>query len=233
MPLTDEQRQRFRERLLSMKKETEKLLEHGDHFGTEFELIKESMGELSNYDNHPADDGTMLYDREKDIALNEHTESQLDEIEHALERIEQGTYGICEKCGKDIPLERLDAHPIASRCVEHSTDRLVSRKRPIEEDILKPPFGKNEHDEREQTMFDAEDAWQRVASWGTSETPSDFSEQAKFSYNEMDSKSDQANSYVEDVEGFLATDLEDDESEVIPRSVYEAYEEERTNSQLE
>ena len=72
-------------------------------------------------DNHPADDATELYEREKDIALYEHARQELKEIDHALKAIVHDQYGKCEVCGKDIPVERLQAIPTTTFCVEHSS----------------------------------------------------------------------------------------------------------------
>ncbi|WP_165820817.1 TraR/DksA C4-type zinc finger protein [Pueribacillus theae] len=228
MALTAEQLQQFNQTLLEMKKETETLLKSSDHFGTEEEMIKESMGELSNYDNHPADNGTILFDREKDIALNEHTERELNEINDALERIKNGTYGICEDCKQDIPIERLEAHPTAARCVEHSRDQTVAKQRPVEEQILEPPFGNFEgfeNDENENTSYDSEDAWQDVAKWGTSDTPSDLFDNEIKDYNDMYLNSDERVGYVEDIESLVATNRYGKNRKVLPNDKHEEYEE--------
>src|SRR5699024_9392544 len=79
-----------------------------DRFGLEASYI-DSVGELSSYDNHPGDMGTELYERGKDIALNEHVEHELEAINKALHAIEEGTYGICRVCSGDIPYDRLKA----------------------------------------------------------------------------------------------------------------------------
>lgn len=55
---------------------------------------------------------------ERGLALQRRTKEQLAEVEHALEKLERGTYGLCDRCGKDIPLERLEAIPETSMCVE-------------------------------------------------------------------------------------------------------------------
>ncbi|WP_353626170.1 hypothetical protein [Bacillus sp. JCM 19041] len=68
--------------------------------------IDHNTQELSEYDNHPADNATDLFDREKDAAIHQHIEEELHEVEHALNKIVNGTYGICEKTGKPIPFER-------------------------------------------------------------------------------------------------------------------------------
>ena len=63
-------------------------------------------------------------------AIDEHTEisaalvsATLDDIEHALSRLDAGTYGTCELCGQAIPLERLEAIPHASTCVACAVER--------------------------------------------------------------------------------------------------------------
>lgn len=84
-----------------MKNEIEKRWDNNDHFQLEKGLDHESTGELSSYDNHPGDDATELYEREKDLALNKHLEKEYEEIVEALERIHEGTYGTCSVCGKN------------------------------------------------------------------------------------------------------------------------------------
>ncbi len=69
--------------------------------------------ELSNYDQHPADSGSDTFEREKDIGILDDLEAELAEIEAAIERIEDGTYGIDEVTGAPIDPARLDAVPIA------------------------------------------------------------------------------------------------------------------------
>lgn len=77
-----------------------------------------SLGELSNNDQHQADIGTETFDRERDLSLLEQVEAELADIEHALERLEEGTYGVCEACSKPIGDERLEAVPAARFCRE-------------------------------------------------------------------------------------------------------------------
>lgn len=179
-----------------------------DHFGLEYELIKESMGELSNYDNHPADHGTELYEREKDIALNEHSEREMKDINQALQAIENGSYGKCEVCGTDIPAERLEAMPTALRCVDHAENH-VAKNRSVEEDVIHASINEmeTEEDEEESTVFDPEDSWQRVEKFGSSDGPSDFYDTEK-SYQDMFYSSDELVGGAEQIEGFLLTDME-------------------------
>jgi RNA polymerase-binding transcription factor DksA len=74
--------------------------------------------ELSNYDQHPADSGSDTFEREKDIGILDDLEAELAEIEAAIERIENGTYGVDEVTGEPIDPARLDAVPIARTNVD-------------------------------------------------------------------------------------------------------------------
>ncbi|WP_419955783.1 TraR/DksA C4-type zinc finger protein [Neobacillus niacini] len=222
--LTTEQLAGFRLQLLKEKEEIEERLEQNDHYGFERGHYHESMGELSSYDNHPADEGTDLYEREKDIALNQHTDLQLLNINRALEAMENGTYGTCEVCGKEIPFERLEALPNTIYCKEHSPDQVVSHDRPIEEGVLMPPFGKFDMDSKDENVaFDAEDSWQIVSQWGTSDTPSDLAFPQEH-YNDVNNEPDENEGYVEDFENFVGNDIYGNNITVYPNSQHERYE---------
>jgi len=78
----------------------------------------DSLGELSSYDQHQADVGTETFEREKDLSILERVESELADIEHALARLDDGTYGTCEACGRPIDEARLEAMPAARLCVD-------------------------------------------------------------------------------------------------------------------
>ena len=223
--LTTEQLAGFRLQLLQEKEELEERLEQNDHYGLERGHFHESMGELSSYDNHPADEGTALYEREKDIALNEHTDLQLRNINKAFDAMENGNYGKCEVCGKEIPYERLEALPNTTYCKEHSPDQVVSHNRPIEEGVLMPPFGKFDMDEKDENVgFDAEDSWQTVAQWGTSDTPSDLAFPQEH-YSDVMIEPDENDGYVEDYENFAGNDMYGNNITVYPNAQHERYEE--------
>ena len=64
------------------------------------------------------EEGSLLYDREVDIDENLLDRKELAQVERALERIEQGTYGLSEVSGKPIPIERLEAVPYATTLVD-------------------------------------------------------------------------------------------------------------------
>ncbi|HEX7170805.1 MAG TPA: TraR/DksA C4-type zinc finger protein [Rubrobacter sp.] len=70
-----------------------------------------------------------LFDREMDATVEQQLESRLDEIERALKKIEEGTYGVCEDTGEEIPKGRLEAVPEAVRTVE-AQQRFERERRP-------------------------------------------------------------------------------------------------------
>ena len=75
-------------------------------------------GELSSYDQHPADEGSETFEREKDLAILESLETELAEVEAALRRLDEGTYGIDEVTGERIDPARLEARPEARTNVD-------------------------------------------------------------------------------------------------------------------
>src|SRR5437764_10847136 len=73
----------------------------------------DELSELSDYDQHPADTATETFEREKDLSILEQLENELAELQAALSRVEEGTYGIDEVTGEPIDPARLDALPTA------------------------------------------------------------------------------------------------------------------------
>jgi RNA polymerase-binding protein DksA len=69
-------------------------------------------------DNHLAETASVTLDREIDYSLEENSEQVLEAIEAALARIDDGTYGRCRTCGREIAEERLEAVPWATQCIE-------------------------------------------------------------------------------------------------------------------
>jgi RNA polymerase-binding transcription factor DksA len=94
----------------------------------------ESVGELSAIDQHQADVGTETFEREKDLSILEQVDAELADVEHALKRLDDGTYGTCEVDGKPIPEERLEAMPAARFCLQHQVqaEREAMHGRPVE-----------------------------------------------------------------------------------------------------
>jgi DnaK suppressor protein len=102
----------FKGKLLQMKTDTMEMLESNQP------LSFEDYGELTSYDNHFADTATELDEREKQMFVFETGKRILEEVNEALERISDGTYGVCVDTGENIPYDRLMALPYAKRTVE-------------------------------------------------------------------------------------------------------------------
>jgi len=83
---------------------------------------EDESGEIGGWgtDNHLGDTASLTYDREFDEGIEEGIQDTLRQIDAALKRIEDGTYGYCEVCGKPIPVERLRAIPWAETDIEHA-----------------------------------------------------------------------------------------------------------------
>jgi RNA polymerase-binding transcription factor len=69
------------------------------------------------YGNHQADDATDAFEQTKELSLLKNSERLLVQVQAALERFEQGVYGLCERCGQDIDPARLQALPYAALCM--------------------------------------------------------------------------------------------------------------------
>mgnify|MGYP000041117199 CR=1 FL=1 len=82
-------------------------------------LDGEEQGELNSAagDQHLADHATELVDRELGVSLEENSERLVEEIDAALARLDDGSYGQCARCGQPIGDERLDAVPYATLCI--------------------------------------------------------------------------------------------------------------------
>jgi RNA polymerase-binding transcription factor DksA len=103
-------------RLDEERRRLEEVRESLDNVSEESE--RESLSELSSSDQHPGDIGSETFEREKDLSILEQVEAELADVAHALERLDQGTYGICEACGQPIGDERLEALPAARFCLK-------------------------------------------------------------------------------------------------------------------
>ncbi|QDI90850.1 yteA family sporulation protein [Salicibibacter halophilus] len=164
--LNEEQINALKKQLKTMKNELEAETEGSNR--------PEEIGELSQAANHPGDQGTELHEQAKNIALNNQSQQQLDDVQQALQAIEDGTYGHCAVCGESIPYERLEIIPETRLCITHAqaeADATEETRRPVEEDTMKGTL--EEKDEKEEVIFDQADTWETVSEHGTSQTPSD------------------------------------------------------------
>lgn len=78
----------------------------------------QSTGELSSFDQHPGDLGTETYEQEQTATLIAQVDQELEDVEAALKRVDDGTYGFSVLSGDPIPDERLEALPAARYTVE-------------------------------------------------------------------------------------------------------------------
>lgn len=159
----------FKNILENRKKELIKIITSSESY------LRTGPDELSQYDNHPADTGTEIAEKEKEMALTAHNNDELHKIENALKAIEEGTFGKCKKCSVEIPIERLEAIPTTLYCIEHTEEKMIAEDRPNEEIILRELFN---------SKYDQNNSFTEVATFGTSETPSDFKDSADH-YDEL------------------------------------------------
>ena len=105
----------FRKRLLDERARVQEAIEY---------LHKENPGSMEDEtqeipsDNHPGDFASVTFDREMDYTLEENEGRLLKDIDAALVRIDNGTFGICQSCGKPIDPERLEALPYTTQCID-------------------------------------------------------------------------------------------------------------------
>jgi RNA polymerase-binding protein DksA len=107
----------FRVQLLKERERVQSAITHlrADHPGTLDDEVEEVA---ATSDNHLGETAAATLSREIDYTLGENSGQVLAEIDAALKRIEEGTYGTCGRCGKEIPVERLEVFPWASLCIE-------------------------------------------------------------------------------------------------------------------
>jgi RNA polymerase-binding transcription factor DksA len=112
-----------RQLIVSEKERLEGLVREREAEGIGAESETDSISELSSVDQHQGDIGTETFEREKDFSLLEQLEAEIGDLDAALRKIDDGTYGICEVCGKEIEPERLEAVPGTRTCIEHAGAR--------------------------------------------------------------------------------------------------------------
>ncbi len=81
----------------------------------------------TGYTNHQADDATQAFDQARDLAIRTSSEQTLRLIHYALAKFERGTYGVCEGCGKEIDVARLEAIPYTPLCLACAETRQYRR----------------------------------------------------------------------------------------------------------
>ncbi|MFC7392482.1 transcriptional regulator [Scopulibacillus cellulosilyticus] len=189
----------IKKQLIQRKQELEKELNINNEFGLEEPYASsEASGELSQYDNHPADSGSALYEREKDLTLRNFSREELQDINAALERMEKGTYGIDEKTGEAIPYARLEALPTARTNVLTSPNQDKAHGRPIEEEVI-AQMEEEWATNSDETEYNEQNAYDIVSSFNESSMTYDDS-------SNMDNEDGMG--YVELVEAIGATGID-------------------------
>jgi DnaK suppressor protein len=94
----------------------------------EAEALVEEMepGDIQ-FDDESGEGGTVTVDRERDLALSAQALGAVEEIDHALSKLDNGTYGVCENCGRTIVKARLEALPYARLCIDCKSGGLSKR----------------------------------------------------------------------------------------------------------
>ncbi|MBN8236056.1 TraR/DksA C4-type zinc finger protein [Halobacillus kuroshimensis] len=188
----------YKKQLEDRKKELEQQMMDNDQYGLKRGFASDmASGELSQYDNHPADSGTELYEREKDMALLAHFKEELQDIEYSLQQIKDGTYGICEVTGQQIPAERLEALPTARTVADASPNEEVPSDPPVEQDVLthlENDYGRDSDD----SEYNEQNAYEQVASFN----------QSSMTYDDSSLMDNQDGvGYAEEFESFVSTDM--------------------------
>lgn len=118
-------KKKFRRRL---EKERENLISEINQLEKDslYKSQRESSGDLSGYSFHMADVGTDNFTRELNLKLATAEQKILYEVEKALERLERGSFGICQQCKKKINHQRLEAIPYARMCIECEEEEKAS-----------------------------------------------------------------------------------------------------------
>ncbi|WP_033543467.1 TraR/DksA C4-type zinc finger protein [Planococcus sp. CAU13] len=161
--MTDQQMEQLKKQLTDQLESLEDRVEHTEEFDTT---------ELSNYDNHPADNATDLFDQERGMALTQFKEEEIADIKAALAAMEEGTYGKCVECGKEIPYERMEALPTALTCIDHASNDLDLESRPVEEDVLQGSTDQPVEKE-DGRLRDFTNSFEDVEDFGSSDGPQD------------------------------------------------------------
>ncbi len=112
-PLLEQERERIVSQIAHLHEENSRSME-------------DELGDITRgLDNHLGDTASVTFERELDEGLEEGAQQTLAQIDRAIGRLDDGSYGTCERCGKEIPEERLRARPWALLCIDDQ--RLVDR----------------------------------------------------------------------------------------------------------
>lgn len=109
--MDDKQLQKFKNQLEDMKS---KIM-------TDVEQTLSEMTSQSGNIPDPNDRATVESDRNFELRIRDRERKLMNKVEEALNRIDEGDYGICDSCGEDISIKRLEARPVAKYCIDCKT----------------------------------------------------------------------------------------------------------------
>jgi RNA polymerase-binding transcription factor len=115
-PLTKQELDDLRERLLTERRELQEQLETLEE--NTFAASQSDMSGEVAFDDETADAGTATFERERDLSIGNNVRDLLAKIDRALRRMDAGTYGLCERCGKPIEKARIKALPYVDLCIK-------------------------------------------------------------------------------------------------------------------
>ncbi|MDA3897953.1 MAG: RNA polymerase-binding protein DksA [Desulfobacteraceae bacterium] len=102
-------------------KRMEDLLSQADNTVSDMNIPKDNFPD-------PTDRATYEADRNFELRIRDREHKLIKKVKKALDRIDHGTFGICEKCGEDISINRLQARPVTTQCIECKTKEEVLEK---------------------------------------------------------------------------------------------------------
>ncbi len=115
MALSAKLQQTYRERL---EQEHASVQTEIENLGNEVAILGEDQQVEGSFGNHDADNATDVMEQQRNMALMNMLEERQRDIDRALARLDAGKYGICERCGKAIAPERLEALPFVTLCID-------------------------------------------------------------------------------------------------------------------
>jgi len=115
-PLSKKETIELKDRLLDERKDLEAQFQELEE--STFSANQSEMTGEMGFDEEYADAGTATFEREKDLSLVNNIRDLMERIDKALAKIDEGTYGLCDRCGKPIEKLRLKALPYANLCLK-------------------------------------------------------------------------------------------------------------------
>ena len=109
--MDSKKQQKFKEQLEQMKRDV-------------ISDVEQTLADMTSQNGNvpdPNDRATIESDRSFELRLRTRERKLLDKVDEAIARIEEGTYGICDECGKEIRIKRLEARPVAKFCIDCKT----------------------------------------------------------------------------------------------------------------